>query len=149
MTTSKTKKLYRSESDRMLAGVAGGLADYFEIDSTIVRLIFITLSLIGGSGLLAYFILWVVVPSKSSAKKTDTDTVSENINEIKEKAKSLTKHTSVKNSSSPSLVGLIFIIIGIYFLLNNFGINLRFIRTDLLWPVIFIILGLSIITRKK
>ena len=56
------KKLYRSRRDKMIAGVCGGLAKYFEIDSTWVRLIFLVLLLLGGSALLVYLIMWLIVP---------------------------------------------------------------------------------------
>jgi phage shock protein C len=56
------KRLYRSRSDKMIAGVCGGLADYLGIDSTIVRLVFVALFLIGvGSPGLAYLVLWLVM----------------------------------------------------------------------------------------
>ncbi len=58
----ENKKLYRSRSDRMVAGVAGGLAEYFSIDPTIVRLAFVLLALMGGPGLIIYIIMWIVVP---------------------------------------------------------------------------------------
>lgn len=60
--TKPYKKLYRSRRDRMVAGVCGGLADYFQVDSTIIRLLFILFILLGGSGVLAYLIMWLVVP---------------------------------------------------------------------------------------
>ncbi|RZK42417.1 MAG: PspC domain-containing protein [Pedobacter sp.] len=57
------KKLYRNEHDKMIAGVCSGLATYLQIDATVVRLLFVlTTMFIPGSGLLAYIILWVVVP---------------------------------------------------------------------------------------
>jgi len=56
------KKLYRSRSDRMIAGVCGGLAEHFNIDSTWVRLIFVLFFFLGGSALLIYVILWVIMP---------------------------------------------------------------------------------------
>ena len=57
------KKLMRSE-DRMIAGVAGGLANYFDIDPTLVRILFVLLTLLGGGGLgiLVYIVLWIVMP---------------------------------------------------------------------------------------
>ena len=61
----KVKKLYRSTSDRKIAGVCGGLAEYFGIDSVIVRLIFFVLLLPGGApGFLPYLLLWIIVPEK-------------------------------------------------------------------------------------
>ena len=63
-----TKKLYRSTEQRVIAGVCGGLAEYFDIDVTIVRLIAVALLLPGGlPGLLPYIIMWIVVPSKEKA----------------------------------------------------------------------------------
>jgi phage shock protein C len=56
------KKLYRSSSDRIIAGVCAGLAEYINIDPTIVRLIFVILFLLGAGGFWIYIILWVVVP---------------------------------------------------------------------------------------
>lgn len=56
------KKLYRSRKDRMIAGVCGGLAEHFGIDPTWVRLLFILFMLLGGSALLVYIIMWLIVP---------------------------------------------------------------------------------------
>ncbi len=56
------RKLYRSRSESMIAGVCGGLAKYFSMDPTIMRLIFVLLFFLGGNGLLIYLILWIVVP---------------------------------------------------------------------------------------
>ena len=56
------KKLYRSRTDRMIGGVCGGLADYFSIDATIVRLIFVLLFLTGSAGFWIYIVLLLVVP---------------------------------------------------------------------------------------
>jgi phage shock protein C len=57
------KKLYRSRKDRMLAGVCGGLAEYFGIDPVIVRILALILLLPGGlPGLLPYLVLWLLVP---------------------------------------------------------------------------------------
>ena len=56
------KKLYKSETDKKLCGVCGGLAKYFGIDSTIVRLALVAFCLLGGSGVLAYIICALVIP---------------------------------------------------------------------------------------
>lgn len=57
-----TKKLMRSSTDKMLGGVCGGLGEYFDIDSTIVRLIFILMAIFAGHGILVYIILLIVMP---------------------------------------------------------------------------------------
>lgn len=56
------KRLYRSRSDRKIAGVCGGIAEHFGWDPTLVRLGWVLLTLMGGSGVLIYLILWVVMP---------------------------------------------------------------------------------------
>lgn len=63
-TTSPTRRLYRSRSDRMLGGVAGGLASYLQVDPVLTRLAFAALVLAAGSGLLAYIIAWLVIPEE-------------------------------------------------------------------------------------
>ena len=56
------KRLYRSRDDRMISGVCGGDAKYFEIDPTLVRLLFVIFAFAGGPGLVAYIVLAIVVP---------------------------------------------------------------------------------------
>jgi phage shock protein PspC (stress-responsive transcriptional regulator) len=56
------KKLYRSARERMLGGVAAGVAEYFDIDPTIVRLVFVLSIFAGGAGIIAYIIMWIIVP---------------------------------------------------------------------------------------
>jgi phage shock protein C len=57
-----SKRLYRSNSEKMIAGVCGGLASYFSLDPTIVRLIFILLLFAPPSGVLIYLVLWLITP---------------------------------------------------------------------------------------
>lgn len=58
------KKLYRSKEGRKIAGVCSGLGDYFDIDPTIIRLIWLAMLFAVGSGVLAYIIAWIIVPEK-------------------------------------------------------------------------------------
>jgi len=61
------KRLYRSRTDTMIGGVCSGLAKYFSLDPTVVRLAFVLLFLLAGHGLLVYLILWLVVPLEPAA----------------------------------------------------------------------------------
>jgi len=61
------KRLVRSKKDQMIAGVAGGLAEYFDIDVVLVRVAFVALALLGGPGVLLYIILWIVMPEGEAA----------------------------------------------------------------------------------
>ena len=58
----EVKRLYRSRRDRMLGGVCGGLAEYLDTDPTIIRLAFALSILLGGAGILAYLVMWIVIP---------------------------------------------------------------------------------------
>lgn len=69
-----SKKLYRSRDDRMIAGVCGGLADYFNVDSSLVRLAVLFIFLFQGVGLIAYIIAWLVMseePFKNEYRMPD------------------------------------------------------------------------------
>ncbi len=64
------RRLYRSQTDKMLGGVCAGLGQYLDIDPTVIRLIFILAALLGGHGILLYLILWLVMPPENQVTKT-------------------------------------------------------------------------------
>lgn len=61
----QSKKLFRSKKDRIIAGVCGGIGEYLEVDPTIVRIVFVLLTLAGGfPGIILYGALWIIVPEE-------------------------------------------------------------------------------------
>lgn len=58
------KRLYRSKKDGMICGVCGGIANYFNIDPTLVRLAFVLIAMGAGSGILAYIIAAIIIPDE-------------------------------------------------------------------------------------
>jgi len=158
------RKLYRSRSDRVVGGVCGGLARYFGIDSTIVRLIFVLLIFANGLGILAYIIMAIIVPLESSETTESKDTVKENVEEMKETARELgheirSTFAGEKDKSEDvtklrhrrrNILGIILIVIGLLFLLASFDLFWWF-HWGNLWPVIVIAIGLLIIfgIRRK
>jgi phage shock protein C len=58
------KRLFRSRDERMISGVCGGIAEYFRVDPTLVRLLFVLFALAGGPGLIAYIVLAIIVPER-------------------------------------------------------------------------------------
>jgi phage shock protein C len=60
------KKLYLSDTNKKIGGVCGGLGEYLGIDPTLVRLALVLLFFLGGTGLLAYLIAWIIIPRRSS-----------------------------------------------------------------------------------
>lgn len=64
---SSGKRLYRSRTEKMIGGVCGGVADYLGIDVTVIRLLWVLVTLLGGAGVLAYLVLWIVIPQEPPA----------------------------------------------------------------------------------
>jgi phage shock protein C len=59
-----TRKLYRSRTNRKLAGICGGLSQYFNVDATLLRVLFVLLAVLGGSGVILYLAMWIIVPQE-------------------------------------------------------------------------------------
>lgn len=58
------KRLYKSSTDKKVCGVCGGIANYFDVDPTVIRLIWVIFTLVGGSGLIAYIITAIIMPDE-------------------------------------------------------------------------------------
>ena len=56
------KRLYRSREEKIIGGVCGGLAEYLNVDPTLIRLALVLITLFGGAGIIVYLVLWVIVP---------------------------------------------------------------------------------------
>jgi phage shock protein C len=56
------RQLYRSQTNRMMAGVCGGLGEYFNVDPTLIRVLFVVLAVFGGAGVVIYLAMWIIVP---------------------------------------------------------------------------------------
>ena len=139
------KKIYRSETNRILAGVAGGLGEYFAIDPTLIRLIFALLMIFGGGGILVYIILWILIPSENNSEKNSEETIKDNTEEFKNRAKSFDnefKGMSVENHPK-NWFGFVVIILGILFLFDNLG----FLQFHLFWPILLIAFGFFLLFK--
>ncbi len=132
------KALYREGDNRIIAGVAGGVADYFNIDPGIIRLIWVLLAFAAGAGIWAYLVAWAIIPENPRMKRKDLS-LSSKIKLKKEKEK---VSESFRIHGRNPLLGLVLLIIGAVFLANNFFPQLRL---DKYWPIIPIGLGLVLI----
>ena len=158
------KRLYRSRTDRMIWGVCGGLAKYFDIDSTIVRIIFVVLIFANGLSILAYIILAIVIPLEGSRATEPKAAIKENVAEITETASELgqeirsslageearPEETSELSRRRRSFLGIALIVLGILFLMGSLGLFAWF-KWSFLWPLILVAIGLIIIftARRK
>ena len=84
------RKLYRSRSERMIFGLCGGLGEYFNVDPTLIRILFVMLSMPGGFGLLAYIIISFITPLEPGTGTTPKDEVKEPAHKVKREAKEAT-----------------------------------------------------------
>ena len=135
-------RLYRSRRVKVLGGVAGGLAQYFNIDPIIVRILFVVFTLMHGMGLLLYVILWVVIPEepfelaypiKNDEPKTEgpsAETTSVNFDGVPAENK--------KNGPGRVIAGTILIALGVIFFADRFIPTFDF--RDIV-PIAFVLLG--------
>lgn len=139
--------LYRSETNKVLGGVCGGLGEVFQIDPTIVRVLFVLATLFGGSGLLFYVIMWVVIPTRSKVSNSSDENIRQNIDEMKERVHSFSKDFSYDRHNSRPFAGLILLVLGCIFLLGNFG-YVHLFNLARLWPLFLIIIGFMMLSRR-
>lgn len=100
------RRLTRSSSNRLVAGVCGGLAEYFGIDPTLVRVLFVLLVLAAGMSPLIYLVLWVVLPSETLSTGSWTQQVQHAFGEMRDQATTVTDQVTsqiqkVSGGSSP------------------------------------------------
>lgn len=140
-------RLYRSNQNSVIAGVCGGLGEYLNADPILFRILFAVAFFVGGSGLLAYIILWIAIPVERITlnNQPTTDTMSEESNnfEILDEEKEPQKNQEKNNSNLWG--GLILITLGVMFLIDRFVPRIDF---GDLWPVILIVIGAILISKS-
>jgi phage shock protein C len=147
-------RLYRSTTDKMLGGVCGGLAKYFRIDATIIRLLFVVLTIAGGFGPLLYLILWVVVPPEGHATPLGQGN-DFNKTEFKERAGMMRDDfvgaVSAPNKNVVRIVGVGLILGGAFLVLRQLDfvwLNwLDKINGGVVWATLIVIAGVALLVR--
>lgn len=141
-------KLTRSSNNAILGGVCAGLSDFFNVDVSLVRLIFALLVVFGGSGFLLYIILWIILPSDKSTPGITEENIKLNAQEIKKTASHIAQKFEVasRRENSKRMFGVILLFLGFGFLMANFGI-FSFNWLGKLWPLILIFIAFSILSN--
>ena len=135
-------RLYKSRDDRILFGVAGGHAEYFNIDPVIARVVWVVLTIVtGGIAALVYLVLAIVTPDDRSqvSSVADEDEAASGDVDYRE-----VDRRSSRRDRARYVIGGVLVALGVLFLLSNLGI-LNSIRWELIWPVAIIVLGLTIL----
>jgi phage shock protein PspC (stress-responsive transcriptional regulator) len=137
-----SSRLYRSVHDKMIGGVCGGLANYFNVDIALIRIAFVLLLIFGGGGFLAYIILWIVIPAEPVGFTRTVNTGGGHDTEDKNNV-SDSGESNERNKNNTSLIaGIVLIFIGLIILFDRV-----FPFYDIIdfWPVVLIILGVLMI----
>jgi phage shock protein C len=136
------KRIYRSNVDNKIAGVCGGLGEYFDIDPTIVRIIMFLLIFAHGAGLIIYIVGWIVMPKRPLDVSHDAagQTGSETTGVVQLKKDEAKSHPN----SNYLWPGLILIIIGLIFLAHNMW---WWFGWGDIWPLLLIAVGAFILVK--
>ena len=174
------KRLLRNEFDKVVAGVSSGIADYMQVDVTIIRLLFVLSTIfLFGTGILVYLVMWIVVPVnddpaarfskfndyfKGQNPSTFNGPNAYSQPDQSEKTTEQPFNTGQTWSAAPqdfkaypknnndtgrTVGGLFLLVIGLYFLMNEFNIIPYWFRLGKLWPLVFVAIGVSFIMKSK
>lgn len=160
-------RLRKSREERVLLGVAGGLADYFSVDPVLVRLAFILLAFAGGLGAIAYIALALLMPAALAADASPGQVIRENLRqmpqEVAEAAREMGEtlrgaappEQEAPAPSPPSrrgqgrgFFGIVLVIAGVLILAANVGL-FSWWDWGVWWPVMLIGLGLLVLARRS
>jgi phage shock protein C len=127
----RERRLERSRDDRVLAGVCGGLGEYFGVDAVLIRIAALLLVLAGGAGLLLYVIGWIAMPEAPERALTGVET---------------TQPPSQRTASGVAL-GIVFMGLGAFFLLDELWSD--FLAWKYVWPIVLIAVGAVVLARAR
>jgi phage shock protein C len=159
--SAEIKRLYRSRKDKVIAGVCGGIADYFKIDPVWVRLIAVLLIFLDGIGIIMYILAWILMPKnpfQDETRRTRAEEIAERaVKKVNRKIKRVeARHNAYKDIKHHDeeehqgkgivMLGIILVLVGAIFLLKEYFSWFRFIYV---LPIIIIALGLYFIFRGR
>ena len=125
------KRLYRSRDDSVIAGVCGGLGEYLGVDPVLIRIAAVVLVFAGGAGILLYGIGWIVIPEEPEPGV----------------APSVPRAGEPERTSGAVLLGLVFVVLGLFFLLDELWPD--FLSWRYTWPIALIAVGIAIVVRGR
>jgi phage shock protein C len=142
------KRLYRSRTDRMLAGVAGGMADYFDLDPSVVRVVWALLVVALGAGILLYIVAAIVIPEEPMGAPAVGDTMASDASGSTSGAMGgpapypRSGRGGHRESSGAIVFGVVLVVAGAWFLLRQYIPTLddRFV-----WPSVLVVIGIFLI----
>lgn len=141
------KRLYRSCNDRVLGGVAAGVAEYFGFDTGVTRLVFALVMITTGFGFLAYLLAWVILPvdPKCKTKTTGADEIKGQAEKAASDIRKAASEVKYKREDITMWVGVFVLFLGVLFLTQSiFGVHLF----RVFWPAWLILIGAFIVINS-
>lgn len=130
----QTRRLYRSRDDRVIAGVCGGVGEYFGIDAVLVRIAALVLVFAGGAGIILYIIGWIAMPEApvgTAAGSPGGEPLA----------------WPAERTTGALVIGLLFVLLGAFFLLDEVWPD--FLSWQYVWPIALIAVGIAVILRAR
>jgi len=141
------KRLYRSKKERILGGVCGGIAEYFDVDPTLVRLLWLLFVFAGGAGVIAYVIAWVIIPPNPKQKGSDGG-IEEVARMAAKRGREMKESREYRREERGGLLvgGIIVLGVGLMFLAANYG-WLGVWEWSKMWPLFIIVVGVGLLAK--
>ncbi|HHY39090.1 MAG TPA: PspC domain-containing protein [Clostridia bacterium] len=156
------KRLYRSRRQRIIGGVCGGIAEYFDVDVVLVRVLAVLLALMGGPAIVAYIIAWIIIPEEPVGTKTGGGRTGPEDASLDEGGTATApggdaaptqwedERNAAADERSRALLGYVLVAVGVVFLLRNWSLpwmGFHFWRPYFgqWWPILLIALGVAIL----
>ena len=163
-----TKRVYRSQKEKVIFGVCGGIAEYFDVDPVIIRMLFVAFGFVWGASIAVYIILAFVLPenphethhhvdsehSKEHHASQAADTTDRLVKDVRESAEHIANKVHEHlghhkhNRSGANILGIIIILVGLVLLVSHlnpfFGMHLFYF-----WPLVIIVIGVFLVTRSR
>ena len=136
-------RLMRSETEKMIAGVCGGIAAYLGIDAVFVRLAFLLLCFASGIGILLYLVLMIIMPSESNFEQPASKIVQDNIDQFGDDLSHGIKRARSHPQGRTMAAGLL-IVFGLFLLFDNLG----WLSSGVFWALALIGVGFYLIIRR-
>jgi phage shock protein C len=151
------KRLYKSRKNKVVDGVCGGIAEYFDVDPVLVRIIFVLFFFFGGSALIAYIVGMIIMPRAPHEPVPETGTKTEKQEKVSPSPSAKPAPASTSPGAGSLVIGIILIVLGGLFLMDN--LDFPFFNRFFWWfkfhfweffiPGILILVGLVLIAKSK
>ncbi|HAU07791.1 MAG: Phage shock protein C, PspC [Candidatus Yanofskybacteria bacterium GW2011_GWF1_44_227] len=152
------KKLYRSNTNKVFAGVLGGLGHYYDVDPLFLRIAFVILTVISNvfPMFFVYLLLMMLIPKEGDVSDDGKEKIREVMKEVKDNAQTVAEEMRAEfdkakvehRVAKKSVIGYLLVLVGVFMILKSF-IPIHWFSWNIFWSVIIILLGFYVLTNSK